>query len=101
LGGARNASAKVAHVSTSDGVLTEKITAWEMAIGTYRITGFLQEDAAGTTRAWVDDNGTTRAATDRVFRGAMAWDDAWDHILELRDIYERKFMAHLKTLRGR
>jgi len=88
-------------VSTSDGVLTGKITAWEMAIGTYRITGFLQEDAAGTTHAWVDDNGTTRAATDCVFRGAMAWDDAWDHILELRDIYERKFMAHLKTLRGR
>ena len=88
-------------MSTSDGVLPEKITAWEMAIGTYRITGLLQEDAVGTTHAWVDDNGTTRAATDRVFRGAMAWDDAWDHILELRDIYERKFMAHLKTLRGR
>jgi len=88
-------------VSTSDGLLTEKITAWEMAIGTYRSTGLLQEDAVGTTHAWVDDNGTTRAATDRVFRGAMAWDDAWDHILELRDIYERKFMAHLKTLRGR
>jgi len=78
------------------------ITAWEMAIGAYRLTGFLQEDlAARTTRAWVDDNGTTRAATDRVFRGANAWDDAWDHLAELREIYERKFLAHLKQVRGR
>ena len=87
-------------MSTSDGVLTGKITAWEMAIGTYRLTGFLQEDrAAGSVRAWVNDNGTTRAATDRVFRGAVAWDDAWDHLVELRDIYERKFLAHLKQVR--
>ena len=88
-------------MSTSDGVVTQRITAWEMAIGTYRITGFLQEDPAGTTRAWVDDNGTTRAVTDRVFRGETAWDDAWDHLAELREIYERKFMAYLKSLRGR
>jgi hypothetical protein len=73
-----------------------------MAVGTYRITGYLQEDpAAGTTHVWVDDNGTTRAATDRVFRGATAWDDGWDHLAELRDIYERRFMAYLKTLRSR
>jgi hypothetical protein len=88
-------------VSSNDD-LSATITAWEMAIGAYRLTGFLQEDpAAGTVRAWVNDNGTTRAATDRVFRGALAWDDAWDHLAELREIYERKFLAHLKQLRGR
>jgi hypothetical protein len=89
-------------VPGNDDDLSAIITAWEMAIGTYRLTGFLQEDrTAGTARAWVNDNGTTRAATDRVFRGAAAWDDAWDHLAELREIYERKFLAHLKQVRGR
>lgn len=86
----------------SDDDLSATITAWEMAAGAYRLTGFLQEDpAARTWRAWVNDNGTTRAATDRVFRGANAWDDAWDHLAELREIYERKFLAHLKQRSGR
>ena len=79
-----------------------RITAWEMAIGAYRLTGFLEEDlAARTTHAWVNDNGATRAATDRVFRGANAWDDAWDHLAELREIYEKQFHAHIKHVRGR
>jgi hypothetical protein len=87
--------------STGKG-LSEIITAWEMAIGSYRVSGFLQEDhAAGTARAWVNDNGTTRAATDRMFRGTSAWDDAWDFLAELREIYERRFLAHLTQLRGR
>jgi hypothetical protein len=88
-------------VPSNDDDVSAIITAWEMAIGTYRLTGFLQEDTvAGTARAWVNDNGTMRAATDRVFRGASAWDDAWDHLAELREIYERKFLAHLKQVRG-
>ena len=89
-------------VPSNDDDLSATITAWEMAFGTYRLTGFLQEDQpAGTVHAWVNDNGTTRAATDRVFRGAAAWDDAWDHLAELREIYERKFLAHVKQVRGR
>jgi hypothetical protein len=92
----------VVSVPSNDNELSATITAWEMVVGTYRLTGFLQEDpVAGTAHAWVNDNGTTRAATDRLFRGGTAWDDAWDHLAELREIYERKFLAHIKQLRGR